>query len=141
MTRRLLDEADRLYRRSEAGVAALPLACRPGIYAARHVYAGIGGAVARQGYDSITARARTNGRQKLGWLGLSVVRSGASVVLPNRRRCMRAAPQPEVAFLVEAAARKQQRFSRSDALFAVLAQLEAQDRAVRGPLDRAGRLT
>jgi phytoene synthase len=42
MVRRLLREAERFYNRSEAGVAALPLSCRPGIYAARHIYAGIG---------------------------------------------------------------------------------------------------
>jgi len=42
-----------------------------------------------------------------------------------------------VAFLVDAAARKSTRFSRSDALFAALAQLESKDRANRS-LDRAG---
>ncbi len=136
LTRRLLDEADALYLRSEAGVPALPLACRPGIFAARHVYAGIGGAVARLNYDSISARARTTGRQKLGWLGLSLLRSAASVALP-RSAVLHAAPAPEVAFLVDAAARREQRFSRSDALFSVLAQLEAKDRN-RRPLDRAG---
>ena len=135
LTRRLLQEADALYLRSEAGVAALPLGCRPGIYAARHVYAGIGGAVARQGYDSISARARTTGRQKLGWLGLSLLRSGVSAVVP-KSAVLHAPPVPEVAFLVEAAARRQARFSRSEALFATLSQLEAKDRAQR-PLDRA----
>ena len=33
-TARLLTEADRLYARSEAGISALPLGCRPGIMAA-----------------------------------------------------------------------------------------------------------
>ena len=47
LTRRLLRKAEAFYRRSETGFAALPLSCRPGIFAARHVYAGIGGAVAR----------------------------------------------------------------------------------------------
>ena len=99
LTRRLLAEAEVLYTRSESGVSALPLACRPGIYAARHVYGGIGGAVARLGYDSINARARTSGRQKLGWLGLSLVRAAATVVLPNSA-VLHADPVPEVAFLV-----------------------------------------
>ncbi|MBC7739540.1 MAG: phytoene/squalene synthase family protein [Candidatus Saccharibacteria bacterium] len=134
LTQRLLAEADLLYTRSEAGVAVLPLAVRPGIFAARHVYAGIGSAVARLGHDSITARARTTGRQKLGWLGLSLIRSAATVIVPNSA-VLHAPPVPEVAFLVNAAARKQQRFSRSDALFSALAQLEAKDRAGR-PLDR-----
>ena len=136
LTRRLLTEADALYIRAEAGVAVLPLASRPGIFAARHVYAGIGGAVARLGYDSVTSRARTSRRQKLGWLGLSLVRAAASTVLPNPA-VLHAPPVPEAAFLVDAAARKEVRFSRSDALFSALAQLAAKDRG-QDPLDRAG---
>lgn len=136
LTRRLLGEAEALYKRSEAGVPALPLACRPGIYAARHVYAGIGGAVARLGYDSVSRRGRTGSARKLGWLGLSVLRSAASVALPNSA-VLHAPPMAEVAFLVDAAARKGTRFSRSEALFSALAQLEAKDRSHR-PLDRAG---
>ena len=123
------------YTRSEAGVPALPLTCRPGIYAARHVYDGIGGALARLGHDSVTCRARTTGRQKLGGLGLSVVLSGLSVVLPQPA-VLHAPAQPEVAFLVEAAARRSSPYSRSEALFAVFAQLEAKDRADR-PLKSA----
>lgn len=88
------------------------------------------------GYDSISRRARTTGRQKLGWLGLSVLRSAASVVVPNSA-VLHAPLLPEVAFLVEAAARKHPRFNRSDALFSLLAQREAKDRRQR-PLDRAG---
>lgn len=136
LTGRLLDRSNALYNHSEAGIAALPLGCRPGIYAARYVYAGIGGAVARAGCDSISSRARTNGRQKLGWLALSSLRSAASLALPVPAT-LHAEPRPEVAFLVKAAARKSTRFSRSDALFAALAQLEAKDRSIH-PLDRAG---
>lgn len=136
LTRRLLGEAEALYLRSEAGVAGLPLACRPGIYAARHVYAGIGGALARLDYDSINARARTTGKQKMGWLGLSLLRTAASVALP-RSAVLHAPAVAEVAFLVEAAAHKQTRFSRSQTLFNVLAQLEAKDRG-RHPLDHLG---
>jgi 15-cis-phytoene synthase len=136
LTRRLLEEAGTLYRRSEAGISVLPLGCRPGIFAARHVYAGIGTAVIRQDCDSVSARARTSGRQKLGWLILSTIRSAATVVLPTSA-VLHAPPRPEVAFLVEAATRKTTRFSRSDTLFSVLAQLESKDRASRH-LDRAG---
>ena len=135
LTRRLLTEADALYTRSEAGMGALPIACRPGIFAARHVYAGIGGSVARLGYDSINARARTTRRQKLGWLALSLARAAATTIIPNSP-VLHAPPIPEVAFLVDAAARKHLRFSRSDALFSALAQLEAKDRGQR-PLDQA----
>ncbi|MDO9527154.1 MAG: phytoene/squalene synthase family protein [Gemmobacter sp.] len=136
LTRRLLDESRNLYVQSETGIAGLPLACRPGIFAARHVYAGIGAAVSGLGYDSITSRARTSGRQKLGWLGLSLARSMWSSFAPVSA-VLHAPARPEVAFLVEAAAQKQTRFSRSDALFAALAQLELKDRGGR-PLDRVG---
>jgi 15-cis-phytoene synthase len=127
-TKRLLDTADALYRRSESGVAALPAACRPGIYAARHIYDGIGGAVRNAGYDSITHRARTTKTQKIGWLMLSMARTGASTVVP-RAAVLHAAPAKEVAFLVSAAARTAAHRPRSDTLLQVLAQLEARDRA------------
>lgn len=136
LTGRLLQEADLLYTRSEAGIGALPVSCRPGIFAARHVYSGIGAAIATLGYDSVNFRARTTGRQKLGWLAISLLRTAATAILPNAA-VLHAPPLPEVAFLVDAAARKQARFSRSDALFAALTQLESQDRGQR-PLDRAG---
>lgn len=136
LTRRLITEAGTLYARSEAGIAALPLTARPGIFAARHVYAGIGGAIQRLDHDTINARARTTGRQKLGWLALSLIRTAATAVVP-KSAVLHAPPVPEVAFLVDAAARKQVRFSRSDALFSALAQLEAKDRG-QSPLDRAG---
>ena len=137
LVRRLLAQADRLYQRSEAGVPALPVACRPGIYAARHIYAGIGGAVARIGFDSVQHRAHTGRARKLGWLGLSVLRSGVSLALP-RVATLHARPEPEVAFLVDAAARARVRSGRSDALLSVLAQLEAQDRAGRRVDDMTG---
>ncbi|MEL6992495.1 MAG: phytoene/squalene synthase family protein, partial [Pseudomonadota bacterium] len=50
LVRRLLHEADRLYRRSEAGIDVLPLQARTGIWAARLIYAGIGKQIKRQGY-------------------------------------------------------------------------------------------
>ncbi|MCF1710664.1 phytoene/squalene synthase family protein [Tabrizicola sp. J26] len=130
LVRRLLDEADVYYRRSEAGVPRLPLDCRPGIFAARHVYAGIGGAVAGLGHDSVTARARTTRGQKIGWLALSLARGAASTVLLLSPQ-LHAPPAPETAFLVEAAARTRTRFSRSETLLATLAQLEARDHARR----------
>ncbi|MEL6478236.1 MAG: phytoene/squalene synthase family protein [Pseudomonadota bacterium] len=61
---RLLAEADRLYERAEAGIGALPLACRPAIFAARHLYAEIGREVERQGMDSVTRRAVVSGQRK-----------------------------------------------------------------------------
>ncbi len=55
--RRLLAHAEALYDRVDAGVAMLPLACRPGINAARFLYAEIGREVARRGFDSVSQRA------------------------------------------------------------------------------------
>ncbi|RVT81990.1 phytoene/squalene synthase family protein [Rhodobacteraceae bacterium CCMM004] len=134
MVKRLLAAADRLYFRSEAGIADLPLAARPGIYAARHIYAGIGTAIRRNGYDSVSWRGRTSKRQKAGWLGLSMVRAGVSAVMP-RSAVLFAPPLEETRFLVEAAARAGRPPAgawgdgRGGALLGALAQLEATDRA------------
>ena len=57
VVRRLLDEADALYARVDAGVAELPMSCRSGINAARFLYADIGHEVARRGLDSVSQRA------------------------------------------------------------------------------------
>lgn len=128
-TARLLARADQLYTRAEAGVPALPLACRPGILAARRIYAGIGAGVVRNGHDSISARARTNRAQKLGWLISASAQSLATAVMP-RPATLHAPPEPEVAFLVAAAARVTPQKPRSEALLSVLAQLEARDRGL-----------
>ena len=68
----LLHRADTLYRRADAGIAALPRACRPGIGAARHLYAEIGQQVARQGYDSVGCRAVVPPARKLRLLARSL---------------------------------------------------------------------
>src|SRR4051794_31489486 len=68
VTRRLLAAAEHFYRRSEAGIAALPRDCRPAIMAARLVYAAIGAEIARSGHDSVTTRAVVPGRQKAALL-------------------------------------------------------------------------
>ncbi|MEL7097721.1 MAG: phytoene/squalene synthase family protein [Pseudomonadota bacterium] len=122
MTRRLVMEANRLYYRSEAGIAALPLSCRPGIFAARLIYAGIGGRLRAMDYDSFSSRARTGKAAKLGWLAASGARAGLTAVMP-RSAVLYAKPLPEVAFLVEAAGNPMPR-SRSDSLFEALAALE-----------------
>ena len=78
---RLLAEADRLYARVGAGVARLPLACRPGINAARFMYAEIGQQVRAAGLDSISRRAVVPGSRKLVLLARAVaaLRPGSSV--------------------------------------------------------------
>lgn len=128
-TARLLAKADQLYLRSESGVAALPIACRPGILAARLIYAGIGAKVARAGHDGVTARAHTSKGQKIGWLMLASLRSVTATLMP-RAATLHAPPETEVAFLVQAAARAAPARARSEALLNVLAQLEARDRGL-----------
>jgi phytoene synthase len=54
---RLLHAAEALYSRADAGIASLPAACRPGMYAARLLYAEIGHELARRGFDSVNHRA------------------------------------------------------------------------------------
>lgn len=136
LTQRLLAEADALYLRAEAGIPALPIAARPAIFAARHIYAGIGRVIARQGHDTLHDRAHTSRARKLGYLALSGLRAATSIILPAPAR-LHARAHSECAFLVEAAAQKRATPRRSDTLFAVLAQLEAKDRAM--PLGRDGR--
>lgn len=65
---RLLAAADVLYARSDAGIAALPAACRPGMYAARLLYCEIGREVARRKFDSIGQRAVVAWHRKAGVL-------------------------------------------------------------------------
>ncbi|NBZ86426.1 15-cis-phytoene synthase [Stagnihabitans tardus] len=124
---RLLAVAETHYIRAAAGVARLPLDCRAGIFAAGRIYGAIGHEVARAGHDSITRRARTSGRRKLALLALAGAEAALSPILPISAR-LHARPAPEVAFLVEAAAKPLRRASRSEALIRVLSQLEQQDR-------------
>ncbi|WP_308916223.1 15-cis-phytoene synthase [Jannaschia sp. LMIT008] len=130
--RDLLGEARRLYDRSEAGVGALPVAARPGILAARHAYAGIGGVLRRQGHDSVSRRAITSRNAKLGWLALSLAQSVWITAMP-RSPILHAAPLAETAFLVDAASDpRPARGGWGEGLIAVFATLEARDRTVDG---------
>ena len=132
MVKRLVVEANALYYRSEAGLGALPMACRPGIFAARYIYAGIAGQLSVMEYDSISARARTSKAQKLGWLTQSVAQTGASMIMP-RSPVLFAKPLAEVRFLVDAAA-KDGPATRSDSLFEALSALEAKRQTERAAL-------
>jgi phytoene synthase len=96
VVKRLLDAADALYARADAGIAGLPLGCRPGIRAARHLYAGIGREVARQGFDSTATRAVVPARRKLRLLARALVanaRTAPGLAAPSL---------PEAGFLVAA---------------------------------------
>lgn len=137
MVRRLLLEAEALYARSEAGIAALPPTARPGIFAARFIYAGIGGRVRADGCDSITRRAHTASLQKFGWLMLATIRASGTLVLP-RSAVIYARALPETEFLVRAAARETPAVTDwSDTLCAALARLKAQDLERQSGLNRA----
>ena len=62
---RLLAEAETLYRRADSGIAVLPRSCRPGIYAARLLYAEIGAQLARHNHDAVSLRSVVPARRKL----------------------------------------------------------------------------
>ena len=97
VVKRLLDAAEVLYRRVDAGVAQLPLACRPGINAAHYLYADIGHEVARRGFDSVSQRARVSPSRKAWLLTRAALQLAPSV--PEQ-----AAPALEATrFLIEAA--------------------------------------
>lgn len=95
---RVLALADTLYKRAETGIAKLPVACRPGIYAARLLYAEIGQEVARNGYDSVSQRAVVPGSRKMTLL------SQAIVATPFPGGDCNAEPLQENRFLIDAAA-------------------------------------
>jgi phytoene synthase len=140
VTMRLLAEAERLYLRAEAGLAALPPECRPALFAARFIYADIGRQVARMGGDSITGRARTGGGRKAALALRALGRSAVSAALGPAPADLAAPPLPETAYLVKAAARAPGRAPRGAevrgllGLVELMAELEARDRAA----DRAG---
>jgi phytoene synthase len=97
VVQRVLDAAEVLYARVGDGVARLPLACRPGINAARFMYAAIGHEVARRGFDSVSARAHVAASRK-AWL---LLRSVLQLAPPVAARPAPALPANR--FLVDAA--------------------------------------
>jgi len=134
---RLLAEARRLYFRSEAGIGVLPVACRPAIFAARHIYAAIGSEIRRRDYDSISYRAHTSRARKILLTGRATLDTALSAVAP-RSSVIYAPALPETAFLVDAARRVVPRRggfdmdARIDRLATLFMELEARDRAQRG---------
>jgi phytoene synthase len=96
---RLLATADELYTRADRGIRALPLSCRPGIGAARHIYSEIGSYVRRHGCDSMTQRARVPGTRKVALIGRALMDTFSVQPRPH------GAALPETAFLVDAVAR------------------------------------
>ena len=62
---RLLAVADEHYARADAGIACLPASCRPGIRAARTLYAEIGHQLRRDRFDSVSSRTVVSAKRKL----------------------------------------------------------------------------
>jgi len=92
---RLLQEADRLYRLSTAGVANLPRDCRAAILAARLIYAEIGHQLRRDGLNPVDRRAVVATSRKMVLLGrawLPVTPSAALALEP---------PLAAIAYLVD----------------------------------------
>ncbi len=96
---RLLDDAEALYDRSEAGIRQLPGACQPGIFAARSIYREIGRELERNGLDSVGERTVVSHTRKVTLL--------RRALLEARRRedLIDEPPLAETRFLVEAAER------------------------------------
>ncbi len=64
VVRRVLDDADMLYGRADAGIRALPSDARPAIRAASHLYREIGQVLRENGYDAVSRRAATTPLRK-----------------------------------------------------------------------------
>jgi phytoene synthase len=131
VVRGLLSEAGRLYARADAGVAALPAPCRPGILAARHNYSEIGVRVAALGPRFMKHRAQTTRSAKLLLAAVALANAGRVSFMPHSS-LLHAAPLPEAAFLVRAASVRGSSEGRSNALMAIFADLAARDRRKRG---------
>ncbi|MEE4014888.1 phytoene/squalene synthase family protein [Roseibium sp. FZY0029] len=103
VVRRLLAEASRHYRLGHVGIEVLPPDCQPAIRTAALVYEEIGVAVAENGYDSVSHRARTGLTKKL-----SLMLRARRVTLGGptcNTGLLDEAPDPATASLVSMAAR------------------------------------
>ena len=80
VVQRLVAAAETLYGRADSGIAALPLRCRPGIGAARRLYAAIGHRVAAGGGNGVDARTVIPARHKLALLARSL--AAAAIAAP-----------------------------------------------------------
>jgi phytoene synthase len=100
---RLLRAADAIYDRVDAGIGRLPAKCRPGIRAARLLYADIGHEVERRALDSVSSRAVVPGWRKASLLTRAVLAPAAGK--------LRGTPDPleAVRFLLDAVALEQPR--------------------------------
>jgi phytoene synthase len=72
---RVLQEAENLYLKANAGIAELPRDCRAAILAARLIYAEIGNQLRREGFDSVNHRTVVGTARKLALLGQSKIQA------------------------------------------------------------------
>jgi phytoene synthase len=93
---RLLAAAEELYARSDAGLARLPAACRPGMFAARRLYAEIGREVARRGLDSVNGRAIVSWQRKARVLSESMMAAAGRYPMTEKAHAL-----PEAGYLVD----------------------------------------
>ena len=98
VVQRLLHVADGMYARADDGIARLPPACRPGIMAARLLYAEIGREVKQAGFDSVSRRVVVTSRRKVDLLARSLIEAAVPA------RGVSTPPLDETRFLVEAVA-------------------------------------
>jgi phytoene synthase len=106
---RLLREADRLYDRAGAGIERLPVTCRPGIHAARLIYAEIGRELERSGLDPIRSRAVVPPARRARLLRRALVATARS----QRNACAMMPPLAETRFLVQSVTKAPSRLSDS----------------------------
>jgi phytoene synthase len=98
VVRRLLAQADVLYASGGQGISTLPFASRPGIAAARRIYAAIGGQVAARRFDSVSSRARVSMAGKMLLIGRALL-DGLAMPWPAELPTL-----PQIQFLVGAVA-------------------------------------
>lgn len=124
VVQRLLEAAEGLYARAGAGIASLPLACRPGINAARLLYAAVGQEVALAGCDAVSRRAVVPGRRKAALL------AAAAVSLRPSQRLLQEPPLPACEPLLAAVAQLPApvRELRSERVIDLFTRLEREDR-------------
>ena len=98
-TARLLDEAEVLYERADAGIPSLPSDVRGAIRAASKIYREIGRVIEGRGFDSVSARAVTRTRTKTR-LALASLGDELRARIRNQEVALHAEPLPEVVHLL-----------------------------------------
>jgi len=93
---RVLEEADRLYKRSMTGIAELPRDCRSAILAAGLIYGEIGNQLRSLGLDSVNHRAVVSGFRKAVLLTQARLQAGWIFT-----QCNPPQPLAGIAYLVE----------------------------------------